>query len=158
MYKFTVTMSSYEDVAREFLKGSSLLFWRVKIKAFLSVLPNKIYNRAVKDNPETLFKKDFDQPYSKILMEFNEDKGTLEERKKDLEDFLYNDYKQYLKDNEDVNKILNHRIIKAINRVGAKLAKKLKLEKKLAENVEGVALINFLNRIGITVTMEISKE
>jgi hypothetical protein len=154
MYKLNITLDCFDDIAKEVCKGAYLIIWRMKARALLSILPNKIINNAKRNNPNSIFEKNFDEPYKKVISEISEDKEYLEKQKKDLDDFLFSDCEQYLKDNAEIREVSNNRMINQLNKVALKFKDKVK-SKIVKQCLGEVGLIGFLNRIGIAITTEI---
>ena len=150
MYQYIMTMQSYDDIAKEILTSIQLKFYRVKVRAFMTIIAKKLK----KDEKviQTIDEKD-----KKVFVEESEDRDYLEKEKNKLESFLYSDSSAITKESNEYNAVTSDKMIQKLNRKAHKLTERMK--NKAINVVLGEAtVISFFNRIGITINLEIKKK
>lgn len=150
MYQYIMTMQSYDDIAKEILSPIQLKFYKVKVRAFMTIIAKKLK----KDEKviQTIDEKD-----KKVFVEESKDKDYLEKEKKKLEKFLYADSSEITKESNEYNVLTSDRMVQKLNKKTHKFTEGMK-NKAIKVVLGETTVLSFFNRIGIAINLEVKKK
>jgi len=147
MATLKVTLKTYDELAKEILKGWQYKVYLIKLRSFLTIIEKKL------SHYKSTGTKD-----EKVFIEESDNIKFLELEKKKIEDFLYSEESEFNKEeNREISALANDRIIQKLNRKARRMGANLK-NKAIKTALGGSDVMGFFNRIGISITVEIDNK